>query len=271
VTCAGRNGNLALNTNPMPDGRIEPRQAERFREIGAWLKKHGESIYGTRGGPFVGLESVSTHRGNRIYLHVLRWYGDKIRLPAISRKIVSCSLLTGGRAELRQAEGEIEFLIPPEHRQALDTIVALDLDGPAADVKPAAVKTGSLTFGRKVTVSSVYPEPAGGQYQPAYAVDGDPDSGWTFARGLKSAWLEVDLGRPQKFDRALIHERYDRVRAFRVQAFQGDRWVTLHEGKRIGENLMIRFPAVTAQRVRLEVLDTTINPLVAEFHLLAAE
>ena len=35
VTCAGRNGNLALNTNPMPDGRIEPRQAERFREIGA--------------------------------------------------------------------------------------------------------------------------------------------------------------------------------------------------------------------------------------------
>ena len=34
VTCAGRNGNLALNTNPMPDGRIEPRQAERFREIG---------------------------------------------------------------------------------------------------------------------------------------------------------------------------------------------------------------------------------------------
>ena len=35
VTCAGRNGNLALNTNPMPDGQIEPRQVERFREIGA--------------------------------------------------------------------------------------------------------------------------------------------------------------------------------------------------------------------------------------------
>ena len=27
VTCAGRNGNLALNTGPMPNGQIEPRQA----------------------------------------------------------------------------------------------------------------------------------------------------------------------------------------------------------------------------------------------------
>ncbi len=30
VTSAGRNGNLALNTGPMRDGRIESRQAERF-------------------------------------------------------------------------------------------------------------------------------------------------------------------------------------------------------------------------------------------------
>ena len=53
VACAVGDGNLALNTNPMPDGRIEPRQVESFRKIGAWLKKYGESIYGTRGGPFV--------------------------------------------------------------------------------------------------------------------------------------------------------------------------------------------------------------------------
>ena len=52
VRCAGGDGNLALNTNPMPDGRIEPRQVERLHEIGQWLAKHGESIYGTRGGPF---------------------------------------------------------------------------------------------------------------------------------------------------------------------------------------------------------------------------
>ncbi|MDO8970377.1 MAG: alpha-L-fucosidase, partial [Saprospiraceae bacterium] len=53
VSCAVGDGNLALNTNPMPDGRIEPRQVEKFRKIGEWLGKYGESIYGTRGGPFV--------------------------------------------------------------------------------------------------------------------------------------------------------------------------------------------------------------------------
>ena len=36
----------------MPDGRIEPRQVERLREMGQWLGQYGESIYGTRGGPF---------------------------------------------------------------------------------------------------------------------------------------------------------------------------------------------------------------------------
>ena len=53
VSCAAGDGNLALNTGPMPDGQIEPRQVEIFQGIGAWLKKYGESIYGTRGGPFL--------------------------------------------------------------------------------------------------------------------------------------------------------------------------------------------------------------------------
>ena len=52
ITCAVGGGNFALNTGPMPDGPIEPRQAVRFREIGRWLGQYGESIYGTRGGPF---------------------------------------------------------------------------------------------------------------------------------------------------------------------------------------------------------------------------
>ncbi len=269
VTCAGRNGNLALNTNPMPDGQIEPRQVERFREIGSWLKLYGESIYGTRGGPFHGQDCLSTHRDNRIYVHVLKWHSDHLRLPGIARRIESCRLLTGGEATVRQTADEIEIEVPAERRQELDTIVVLELDGPAAEVKSAAVPVASLTYGKQVTVSSVYPDPVGANYKPEFAVDGDPDSGWTFAKDRKSAWLEVDLGQACPFNRAEIHERYDRVRAFRIQVKLGDAWVTIHEGTRIGENLCLTLPAATAQFVRLEVLDTTINPLIAEFHLYA--
>ena len=207
VTCAGRNGNLALNTGPMPNGQIEPRQAARFREIGAWLRQYGESIYATRGGPFWGLHSATTRKGNAIYLHVLKWYGDKVLLPPIPKKIVAHSVLTGGAATVRQAPDQVEICVPREDRRALDTIVALRLDGPADEIKPAQILSGSLTFGKKVTVSSVYPGPVGQQYLPAFAVDGDEESGWTFAANLKSAWLEVDLGQLSVFDTAEIHEQ----------------------------------------------------------------
>jgi alpha-L-fucosidase len=66
LVCAGGDGNLLLNTGPLPDGRIEPRQAKRLREIGAWLKQYGESIYATCGGPFApGAWGVSTHKTTR--------------------------------------------------------------------------------------------------------------------------------------------------------------------------------------------------------------
>ncbi|MBN2580022.1 MAG: alpha-L-fucosidase, partial [Pirellulales bacterium] len=37
VRVVGGDGNLLLNVGPMPDGRIEPRQADRLREMGRWL------------------------------------------------------------------------------------------------------------------------------------------------------------------------------------------------------------------------------------------
>jgi alpha-L-fucosidase len=52
VRVVGGDGNLLFNVGPMPDGRIEPRQVERLLEMGDWLNRYGQSIYGTRGGPF---------------------------------------------------------------------------------------------------------------------------------------------------------------------------------------------------------------------------
>ncbi len=272
VTCAGRNGNLALNTGPMPDGRIEPRQVERFRQIGQWLKQHGETIYGTRGGPFWGLGCVSTRKDNTVYVHVLKWYDDRVLLPAIPKKIVSHELLTGGTATLTQTADGLEIAVPPEQRHELDTIVALELDGPAADIPPLQILSGPLCYGKKVRASHVYdanPKMTH-YYRPQNAVDGDPQSGWTFNPGVESAWLEVDLGEPCTFDGAWLNEPYDRIRKFELQAKQGDQWITIHRGTTIGEDFSLKFPPVTAQFVRLEVLETTINPLVGEIQLLRA-
>jgi alpha-L-fucosidase len=273
VTCAGRNGNLALNTGPMPDGRIEPRQVERFREIGQWMKQYGQSIYGTRGGPFWGIGCVSTRKDKTVYVHVLKWYGDKVLLPPIPRKVVSHEVITGGTATVTQSGDGLEIAVPPEHRQELDTIIALTLDGPAAELRPAQILSGPLCYGKKVSASHIYdanPQ-ATHRYRPENAVDGDPQSGWTFNPGAEPAWLEVDLGNRYTFDGAWLNEPYDRIRRFELQAKQGDQWETLHRGTTIGEDFTVRFAPVTARHVRLHVLETTINPLVGEFQLIQSK
>ena len=43
-----RGGNLSLNIGPSPDGKIPPIMENHLREMGKWLERNGESIYGTR-------------------------------------------------------------------------------------------------------------------------------------------------------------------------------------------------------------------------------
>jgi alpha-L-fucosidase len=137
VRCVTGDGNLALNISPTSSGEIEPLQAQRLREMGAWLRKYGKSIYSTRGGPFVlGETGGSTYRGNRIYLHVLKWPGDTLNLPAIKPRIKSARVLTGGTATWHQTAGGIEISVPAPQRDEIDTIIALDLDQDAAGIEP---------------------------------------------------------------------------------------------------------------------------------------
>jgi len=129
VHCAGGDGNLLLNTGPMPDGRIEPRQAERLREVGQWLERHGEAVYGTRGGPFrPGGWGAATCRGNVAYLHILSWPGDSLALPPLEAHVVASRVLTGGQASVVQSVDGITISVPQNVRDDHDTIVALELD-----------------------------------------------------------------------------------------------------------------------------------------------
>jgi alpha-L-fucosidase len=137
VYCAGGDGNLLLNVGPMPNGEIEVRQIERLKEIGAWMKNYGETIYGTRGGPYMPTSALaSTRKGNTVYVHVFVWDNDTIALPALPAKIVKSWAVTGGDAKVAQTDAGVEISVPKSHRQSIDTIIALELDKPAIDIAP---------------------------------------------------------------------------------------------------------------------------------------
>ena len=44
IFTVGGDGNLLFNVGPMADGRIEPRQVDRLREMGKWLKRYGGPV-----------------------------------------------------------------------------------------------------------------------------------------------------------------------------------------------------------------------------------
>ena len=63
-----KGGNLAINVSPQPDGRLPKGALETLREMGAWLKKYGEAIYGTRVcAPYQTGNIAFTKKGENIY------------------------------------------------------------------------------------------------------------------------------------------------------------------------------------------------------------
>jgi len=283
VTCAGRGGNLALNTNPMPDGRIEARQARRFREIGRWLSKYGESIYGTRGGPYVmrawGTQfghtnrsstparrpwGVTTWKGTRLYVHVLNWDRDSIELPSIDRKLVFYRSLTGPAATVVQTDEVLTISVPTKKRDPLDTIIELEFDRSLAGIGPILAGRRSLAFGCKATASGVWPDP---KLDAALAFDGDPETRWGGTPNSKDGWLAVDLAKPKTLGRAWISEAYNRIQKFELQAEEKGKWRTFYTGTTIGQDFNAQFDPVTTRHVRLNILLSSDVPTIWEVQL----
>ena len=117
-----------------------PEQAARLREVGDWLRQYGQSIYSTRGGPYLpGDFGVSTYQESTIYLHILHLpaAGKTLMLPALPAKITGCSVMTGGQAECTQTVAGVDVTLSG-NPDAVDTVVVLSLDSPAAAISPIA-------------------------------------------------------------------------------------------------------------------------------------
>ena len=100
VECCSKGGNMLLNVGPDSKGRFPDNAVKTLKEIGAWMKKNGESIYhcGDAGIPKPNW-GWYTKNGNKVYAHITQ---ESIFLHSVKFpwKIKKIRLLTDGTERL---------------------------------------------------------------------------------------------------------------------------------------------------------------------------
>lgn len=164
VRSAGGGGNLLFNVGPMMDGRIEGRQLERLSAIGAWMKVNGESIYGTKGGPFLPNEwMVSTHKGNNIFVQLMELPDDMLKLPAIPGKDISAvQLMDGTKISFKKNGNDIWLDLPASLPDPDVNVLVITLNGSTEEIKPMPVQGNLFRFIRATQMEMT--NPASGKY-----------------------------------------------------------------------------------------------------------
>jgi hypothetical protein len=199
--------------------------------------------------------------------------GPQYEFPVRPQQIVTMRLSTSEPVPEIEPLLKWDELVPPKKLAALKARLQgrkghppLGSQGPGTEAPTLPADAAmSLTLGKKATASNVYQNMAA--HEAAMAVDGDPGTRWATDGSVSQATLEVELGKPQLIGRAYLSEAYNRVRKFELQALRGGKWETFARGGRIGTNLEISFPPITAQHVRLNLTEAPGGPTIWEFLL----
>jgi alpha-L-fucosidase len=164
IDICSKGGNYLLNVGPTDKGIIPPGEVERLKEVGAWLDRNGESIYGSSGSPF--REQLPwgrcTQKPGKLFLHVFNWPKDGLLLVPIANHVSKARLLVQPNQSLKVetgADGAVVSL-PETAPDPIASVVVLEVpDAPAPLAESASLSQrpdGSilLTAGDAVIMGS---------------------------------------------------------------------------------------------------------------------
>jgi len=142
IDIASKGGNYLLNVGPTAEGVIPAPEVERLQAVGKWMRVNGEAVYGTSPGPFKRLPwgrctQKRDGANTTLYLHVFQWPADgRLRVPGLTNRVRSASLLDGGRAvQTAQDADGVTLTVPTAAPDSVSSTVVLKIVG-APDIMP---------------------------------------------------------------------------------------------------------------------------------------
>ena len=222
IDIASKGGNYLLNVGPTAEGLIPEACIERLEQMGAWLQKNGESIYGSSASPFAKLPwgrctTKVTDAGTTLYLHVFDWPKDgKLLVPGLENEVTSARLLIGGeKLTFEKTESGVVLDLPVEAPDPIASVITLEVPGeprvsrilikPTADgsiALPASLVDFAPTKGQEARL-----QPTNEGMEIGYWENPDTVVSWTFlsettgnyeisaeVSGLKDAAATIEIG-----------------------------------------------------------------------------
>ena len=138
VNCVSKNGNMLLNVGPDPRGNFPEQCVNILNEVGKWMDKNGESIYGAGAGSLKRQDwGRYTQKGNSIYAHWLYPVLGDINAKGINVESVKNVFMLHSGAELETYKtwfGNketnnlfIKVSKSPQKPDSLDTVIKIEM------------------------------------------------------------------------------------------------------------------------------------------------
>jgi alpha-L-fucosidase len=161
VDVASKGGNFLLNVGPTSDGVFPPASIDRLRDIGAWMRRHGGSVYGTSASPFRNLPwgrctERRTATGTTLYLHVFDLPADgRLAVPGLLSEPRRAYLMANTNVPVPfvREEDALILSLASVPLDSSDAVVVLQIDGIPDINDPPAITAPEDIFVDRLSVS----------------------------------------------------------------------------------------------------------------------